>query len=81
VLGGPPEFPTRPDGIPGLHTDDGLTFTGFESVDLGGPVTALSAVSAKPDTATLIDLNTKVSVPKLDPASVAREWVTANILG
>ncbi len=137
VLGGPPEFPIRPDGIPGLHTDYGLTFKGFQSVDLGGPVTvralksgqvqaadlfttdpaiaandfvalqdpkndfaaqnlvplirsakvtpavatALNAVSARLDTATLIDLDTKVSVEKLDPASVAREWVAANVPG
>ena len=135
VFGGPPEFQTRPDGIPGLQSDYGLTFKEFKALDVGGPLTvgalksgqvqaadlfttdpaitannfvvlddpknnfaaqnvlplissakvtpevaaALNAVSAKLDTATLIDLNTKVSVDKLDSAQVAQEWVAANI--
>jgi osmoprotectant transport system substrate-binding protein len=135
VLGGPPEFQTRPDGIPGLQSVYGLNFKEFKALDVGGPLTvgalksgqvqaadlfttdpaitannfvvlddpkfnfaaqnvlplissakvtpevsaALNAVSAKLDTATLIDLNSKVSVDKLDSAQVAQEWVAANI--
>ena len=40
---------------------------------------ALDAVSAKLDTQTLIELNTKVSVDKQDSAQVAQEWVAANL--
>jgi osmoprotectant transport system substrate-binding protein len=125
VFGGPPEFQTRPDGIPGLQSDYGLTFKEFKALDVGGPLTvgalksgqvqaadlfttdpaitannfaaqnvlplissskvtpevtaALNAVAEKLDTATLIDLNSKVSVDKLDSAQVAQEWVAANI--
>jgi osmoprotectant transport system substrate-binding protein len=135
VLGGPPEFQTRPDGIPGLLAKYGLTFKEFKSLDVGGPLTvgalksgqvqaadlftadpaidanefvvlddpsnnfaaqnvlplissahvtpevtaALNAVSAKLDTQTLIDLNTKISVDKQDSAQVAQEWVAANL--
>jgi len=39
VFGGPPEFPTRSDGIPGLKTNYGLTFKGFDPLDESGPIT------------------------------------------
>jgi len=137
VLGGPPEFQTRPDGVPGLLADYGLTFKEFKALDVGGPLTvgalksgqvqaadlfttdpaitandfvvledpkfnfaaqnvlplitsskltpeitaALNAVSEKLTTKMLIELNTKVSVDKLDSAQVAQEWVAANIPG
>jgi len=137
VLGGPPEFQTRPDGVPGLLADYGLTFKEFKALDVGGPLTvgalksgqvqaadlfttdpaitandfvvledpkfnfaaqnvlplitsskltpeitaALNAVSEKLTTEMLIELNTKVSVDKLDSAQVAQEWVAANIPG
>ncbi|MER6976596.1 ABC transporter substrate-binding protein [Streptomyces carpinensis] len=38
-------------------------------------VDALNAVSAKLDTATLLDLDTKVQVEKQDPLDVARAWL------
>jgi osmoprotectant transport system substrate-binding protein len=43
VLGGPPEFKTRPDGVPGLASKYGVTFKQFKALDAGGPlsVTAL----------------------------------------
>jgi len=40
---------------------------------------ALDAVSAKLDTAALIELRTKVEVDKEDSAQVAQEWVAANL--
>jgi osmoprotectant transport system substrate-binding protein len=135
VLGGPPEWATRPTGVPGLKEKYGLTFKEFKPLDVGGPLTVaalkndtiqagdlfttdpaitannfvvledpknliaaqnvlplistdknspavtqvLDAVSAKLDTATLVDLNTKVSVDKEDSAQVAQEWVAANL--
>jgi len=39
VLGGPPECPTRPYCKPGLEKTYGATFTGFKSLDVGGPLT------------------------------------------
>jgi len=134
VLGGPPEFQTRPDGVPGLQAKYGVTFKEFKALDVGGPLTvgaltsgqiqagdlfttdpiiladdfvvledpnnnfaaqnvlplitsslatpevkeALNAVSAKLDTETLIELDTKVIVDKQDAVQVAQEWVAAN---
>lgn len=137
TLGGPPEFKTRPDGIPGLTKNYGVTFGTYKTLDAGGSLTvqalkngqvdaadlfttdpsiaannfvvlddpkynfaaqnvlplinkskasptvtaALNAVSAKLDTATLIDLLTKVITEKQDPDAVAKAWVASVGLG
>lgn len=39
VFGGPSEFQTRPDGLPGLQETYGLTFREFRALDTGGPIT------------------------------------------
>ncbi|GAA4549336.1 ABC transporter substrate-binding protein [Pseudonocardia xishanensis] len=39
TFGGPSEFQTRPDGIPGLQKTYGVTFKGYTALDAGGPVT------------------------------------------
>ncbi len=39
VVGGPPEFETRPDGLPGLAETYGCTFGEFRPLDTGGPLT------------------------------------------
>ena len=39
VFGGPPEFQTRPDGIPGIAETYGCTFKEFKALDAGGPLT------------------------------------------
>ena len=39
VLGAPPEFQTRTDGIPGLEKVYGVTFGQFKKLDAGGPLT------------------------------------------
>lgn len=39
TFGGPPEFQTRSDGIPGLKTTYGVTFKTFRKLDAGGPLT------------------------------------------
>jgi osmoprotectant transport system substrate-binding protein len=39
VLGGPPECPKRPFCQPGLEQTYGIHFTGFTSLDAGGPLT------------------------------------------
>jgi osmoprotectant transport system substrate-binding protein len=47
VFGGPPEFETRSDGIPGLKKNYGLTFKGFDSLDESGPITLAALTSGK----------------------------------
>ncbi len=39
VFGGPPEFQTRPDGLPGLVKTYSCTFKEFRALDTGGPLT------------------------------------------
>ena len=40
TLGGPPEFKTRPDGVPGLKANYGVTFrASYKTLDAGGPLT------------------------------------------
>ena len=39
VVGAPPEFQTRVDGIPGLRDKYGITFKEFKKLDAGGPLT------------------------------------------
>jgi osmoprotectant transport system substrate-binding protein len=47
VLGGPPECPKRPFCQPGLEQKYGLKFTGFQSLDPGGPLTKAALKSGK----------------------------------
>ena len=47
VIGGPPEFPTRADGIPGLKKIYGLTFKSFSPLDESGPITIAALQSGK----------------------------------
>jgi osmoprotectant transport system substrate-binding protein len=39
TFGGPPEFKTRPDGIPGLAKTYNCTFKDYKALDAGGPLT------------------------------------------
>jgi osmoprotectant transport system substrate-binding protein len=39
TFGGPPEFKTRPDGIPGLKAHYGVEFGSYKTLDAGGPLT------------------------------------------
>jgi osmoprotectant transport system substrate-binding protein len=39
TFGGPPEFQTRPDGIPGIQKTYNCSFKEFRSLDAGGPLT------------------------------------------
>ncbi|HEX8970085.1 ABC transporter substrate-binding protein [Oryzihumus sp.] len=137
TLGGPPEWKTRPTGVPGLKKLYNLDFKSFRALDTGGPLTvqalkngqvdaadlfttdpsiaangfvilddpkhlfaaqnvvplvtkakvtdtissALNAVSAKLDTATLGELVKEVVVDKKDAAVVAKEFLSKNNLG
>lgn len=66
VLGGPPEWKTRKEGIIGLKDLYGLEFKSFKSLDVGGPLT-LSAL-----------LNDQVQAANLfstDPAIAANDLI------
>lgn len=39
TFGGPSEFQTRPDGLPGITKSYGCTFKEFKALDTGGPLT------------------------------------------
>src|SRR5580693_9261544 len=47
VLGGPPEFKTRTDGVIGLKSIYGLTFKNFDPLDESGPITLSALTSGK----------------------------------
>jgi len=47
VIGGPPEFKTRTDGLVGLKKNYGLTFKAFDPLDESGPVTLAALVDGK----------------------------------
>ena len=66
VLGGPPEFATRPTGIPGLKEKYGLTFKEFKPLDVGGPLTVAALTSDQIQAGNLFTT---------DPAIAANEFV------
>ena len=53
VIGGPSEFQTRADGIPGLKNVYGLTFKSFSPLDESGPITISALQSGKVQAADL----------------------------
>jgi osmoprotectant transport system substrate-binding protein len=53
VIGGPPEFRTRKDGIVGLKNVYGLTFKSFQPLDEAGPVTIAALQSGRVQAADL----------------------------
>ena len=54
TIGGPPEFPVRALGLPGLMRVYGLEFKAVKSLDMGGPLTRLALNSGKIDVATVV---------------------------
>ncbi|GAA1994787.1 ABC transporter substrate-binding protein [Catenulispora subtropica] len=53
TIGGPPEFKTRYQGLPGLQEKYGLTFRDFTSLDTGGPITVKALADGTVQVATL----------------------------
>lgn len=53
TLGGPPEWKTRPTGVPGLKSVYGLTFKEFRPLDAGGPLTVTALKNGQIDAANL----------------------------
>jgi osmoprotectant transport system substrate-binding protein len=64
TFGGPPEFATRPDGVPGLARTYGCTFRAFRALDPGGPLTV---AALRTGTVTAADLfSTDPAIPNND---------------
>lgn len=53
IMGGPPEFKTRTDGIPGLKEVYGVEFGKYTVTDVGGPVTVNALKRGQVDAADL----------------------------
>lgn len=53
VLGGPPEWKTRHEGVAGLEEVYGLTFKDFRTLDVGGPLTISALANGQIDAADL----------------------------
>ncbi len=66
IFGGPPEFKTRTDGIPGLKENYGVEFGKYTVTDVGGPVTVNALKRGQVDAADLFTT---------DPAIEANDFV------
>jgi osmoprotectant transport system substrate-binding protein len=62
VLGGPPEFKTRVDGIPGLTSKYGVTFKEFKALDAGGPLTVNALKSGQVQAADIFTTDPSIVV-------------------
>ena len=65
VLGGPPEFKTRTDGVIGLKSIYGLTFKGFDPLDESGPITLAALTSGKVQAADVFTTTPQIIPDKL----------------
>ena len=64
TFGGPPEFQTRPDGIPGIAETYGCNFKEYRSLDAGGPLTVSALKNGDVQAADLF--TTDASIPAND---------------
>ena len=60
TFGGPPEFETRPYGVPGLQRNYGCTFREFRALDSGGPLTVAALRSGSVQAADLFTTDTSI---------------------
>jgi osmoprotectant transport system substrate-binding protein len=65
VLGAPPEFKTRADGIAGLKATYGLTFKGFDPLDESGPITLAALTGGKVQAADVFTTTPQIISDKL----------------
>jgi osmoprotectant transport system substrate-binding protein len=61
VLGGPPEFQTRADGIPGLEKVYGVTFGQYKKLDAGGPLTINALKNGQIDAADIFTTDPSIA--------------------
>jgi len=73
IFGGPPEFKTRTDGIPGLMENYGVEFGKYTVTDVGGPVTVNALKRGQVDAADLFTTDPAIEANDLvileDPKS------------
>lgn len=81
ILGGPPEFQTRVDGIPGLAKNYGVTFGKYKVLDTGGPVTVAALKNGQVDAADLFTTDPSIAANNFvilaDPKS---DFAAQNVL-
>jgi osmoprotectant transport system substrate-binding protein len=65
VLGAPPEFKTRADGIAGLKATYGLTFKSFVPLDESGPITLSALTSGRVQAADVFTTTPQIITDKL----------------
>ncbi len=61
VFGGPPEFQTRPDGIPGIQSRYNCSFREYRSLDAGGPLTVAALVNGDVQAANLFTTDASIT--------------------
>ena len=61
IMGGPPEFKTRADGLPGLTKNYGVTFGKYTVTDTGGPVTVNALKNGQIDAADLFTTDPSIA--------------------
>jgi len=81
VLGGPPEFQNRLDGIPGLEKFYGVTFGEFRKLDAGGPLTINALKNGQIDAADIFTTDPSIATNNFvvleDPKSL---YAAQNVL-
>src|SRR5450631_180966 len=81
ILGAPPEFQTRVDGIAGLTKNYGVTFKSFKPLDEAGPVTIAALKNGQVDAADIFSTDPSIAannfVVLADPKS---NFAAQNIL-
>jgi osmoprotectant transport system substrate-binding protein len=65
IIGGPPEFQTRADGLVGLKNNYGLTFKKFDALDESGPITLAALVDGKVQAADVFTTTPQLITDKL----------------
>lgn len=64
IMGGPPEFKTRADGLPGLTKNYGVTFGKYTVTDTGGPVTVNALKNGQIEAADLFTTDPSIAANK-----------------
>lgn len=64
IIGGPPEFPKRSLGLPGLNKVYGLKFKEVKVLDMGGPLVRMALNSGKIDVGTVISTQGNIAKEK-----------------
>jgi osmoprotectant transport system substrate-binding protein len=81
VFGGPPEFQTRSDGLPGLKKRYGLTFKKFVETDESGPITLTDLVNGKVQAADVFTTTPQITTDHLvSLADPKNDFAAQNII-